>query len=151
MTAAFETPPVEKQIVVDMARRAALVAPALVLVGAIGWGVHGALSVAYALAVVLVNFGLSAAIVGRAAKASPGVMMGAVLGGFLFRMVLVAAAVALVNDAGWVSRLPLGVAIVATHLGLLIWEAKYLSVSLAFPALKPARLPAPEARNGGAS
>ena len=134
-----ETPAVERQIVLDMARRAALIAPAVVIVAALFAGTRGALSALYALAIVLVNYGLSAAIVGRAAKASPGFMMGAVLGGFLFRMVLVALAVALVNDAGWVSRLPLGVAIVATHLGLLIWEAKYLSVSLAFPALKPTR------------
>jgi hypothetical protein len=52
-------------------------------------------------------------------------------------MTLVAVAIALVNDAGWVSRLPLGLTVVGTHLGLLIWEAKFLSVSLAFPALKP--------------
>jgi hypothetical protein len=38
-----------------------------------------------------------------------------------------------------VSRYTLGIAVVATHVGLLIWEARYLSVSLAFPALKPTR------------
>jgi hypothetical protein len=137
MTATPTTPPVERQIVTDMVRRAAIVSPAIVAVAALGWGGRGALSALYALALVLVNFALSAAVLGRAAKLSPNVTMAAVLGGFLGRMILVAVAIALVNDAGWVSRLPLGLTVVGTHLGLLVWEAKYLSVSLAFPALKP--------------
>jgi hypothetical protein len=136
---ALETPPVERQIVVDMARRAALIAPAVVVIAAVFAGTRGALSALYALAIVLVNFALSAAVLTRASKMSPTAIMGAVLGGFLIRMTLVAVAIAVVNDAGWVSRLPLGLTVVGTHLGLLIWEAKYLSVSLAFPALKPSR------------
>ena len=33
--------------------------------------------------------------------------------------------------------MPLGITIIVTHLGLLFWEMKYISASLAFPALKP--------------
>jgi ATP synthase I subunit len=134
---AIETPDVERQIVTDMARRAVMAAPVIVAVGALGWGTRGALSASYALAIVLVNFALSAAVLGRAAKMSPNALMAAALGGFLVRMTLVAVAIAVVNDAGWVSRLPLGLTVVGTHLGLLIWEAKYLSISFAFPAVKP--------------
>ncbi|HZN12965.1 MAG TPA: ATP synthase subunit I [Acidimicrobiales bacterium] len=130
-------PPVEKEIVTDMARRAAYAAPVIVIVAGAIWGGRGALSAAYALGLVLLNFALSATILTRAAKMSPNATMAAVLGGFLFRMTLVAVAIALVNDAGWVSRLPLGLTVVGTHLGLLMWEARFLSVSLAFPALKP--------------
>jgi hypothetical protein len=137
VTAVAETPQVERQIVTDMARRALMAAPFIVGVAAAIWGTKGALSALYALTIVLINFALSAAVLTKAAKLSPNVLMGAVLGGFLGRMILVAVAIALVNDAGWVSRLPLGLTVVGTHLGLLIWEAKYLSVSLAFPALKP--------------
>jgi hypothetical protein len=137
MTAAVEVPQVEREIVTDMARRALMAAPVIIGVSAVIWGGRGALSASYALAVVLINFALSAAILTRAAKFSPNALMGAVLGGFLFRMILVAVAIAVVNDAGWVSRLPLGLTVVGTHVGLLIWEAKFLSVSLAFPALKP--------------
>jgi len=36
-----------------------------------------------------------------------------------------------------VEMVPLGLTLVATHLGLLIWEARYVSLSLAFPGLKP--------------
>jgi hypothetical protein len=136
---AADTPPVEKQIVSDMARRAALVAPAIVGVAALFAGSRGAWSALYALAIVLVNFALSAAVLTRASKMSPNVIMAAVLGGFMVRMGLVVGAIALVNNADWVSRLTLGIAVVATHIGLLVWEAKYLSVSLAFPALKPTR------------
>jgi hypothetical protein len=135
--ATVDVPEVERQIVADMARRAVMAAPVIVVIAALGWGTRGALSALYALAIVLINFALSATILGRAAKAGPTALMAAALGGFLVRMVLVAVAIALVVDAGWVSRLPLGLTVVGTHLGLLIWEAKYLSVSLAFPALKP--------------
>lgn len=137
MTQVIETPPVERQIVADMVRRAAFAAPVIVLVAGLVWGGKGALSALYALGIVLANFALSAAVLGRAAKLSPNATMAAVLGGFLFRMILVALAVGLVNDAGWVSRAPLGITVVLTHLGLLVWETKYLSISLAFPALKP--------------
>ncbi len=120
-----------------MARRAAFAAPLIVAAAALVWGGRGALSALYALAIVLINFALSAAVLTRATKLSPNATMAAVLGGFLVRMILVAVAIAVVNDAGWVSRMPLGITVVGTHLGLLIWEAKFLSVSLAFPALKP--------------
>ena len=130
-------PPVEKEIVTDMARRAAYAAPVIVILAGAIWGGRGALSAAYALGLVLLNFALSATILTRAAKMSPNATMAAVLGGFLFRMTLVAVAIAVVNDAGWVSRFPLGLTVVGTHLGLLMWEARFLSVSLAFPALKP--------------
>ncbi|MBA3653633.1 MAG: ATP synthase subunit I [Actinobacteria bacterium] len=131
------TPPVERQIVGDMARRAAMIAPALVVIAALIWGTRGAWSALYALGIVLLNFALSAAIMTRAAKMSANAMMGAVLGGFLARMILVAVAIAVVNDAGWISRAPLGLTVVITHIGLLVWETRYLSISFAFPALKP--------------
>ncbi len=134
---AIETPEVERQIVADMARRALMVAPAVVVVSALVWGVDGALSSAYALVIVLVNFALSAAVLRRAARMSPTTVMAAVMGGFLVRMILVLAAITVAGHFSWVAKVPLGLTVVVTHLGLLIWEAKYLSVSLAFPALKP--------------
>lgn len=137
VTDAPATPEVEREIVRDMMRRAAVVAPVLLLVAAIGWGVEGALSAAYALAIVLVNFGLSAAILSRASRMSPTALMGSVLGGFAARMALVVVAIMLVRDASWMSKLPLAGTLLITHLGLLVWEARHLSISLAFPALKP--------------
>ncbi|MEA3185697.1 MAG: hypothetical protein QOJ74_2174, partial [Ilumatobacteraceae bacterium] len=72
-----------------------------------------------------------------AAKISLRVMMAAVLFGYLFRLGLIFLAVYLVKDAGWISLPALGATIIVTHLGLLVWELKYVAMSLAYPALKP--------------
>ena len=64
-------------------------------------------------------------------------MMGAALFGYLLRLALIFLAIWLVRDASWVVMLPLGLTIIVAHLGLLFWEMKFISASLAFPALKP--------------
>jgi hypothetical protein len=66
-------------------------------------------------------------------------MMGGVLFGYLIRLGLILLAVLLVKDAGWISLPALGATIIVTHLGLLVWEMKYVALSLAHPGLKPAR------------
>ena len=53
------------------------------------------------------------------------------------RQGLILAAILLVRDASWVELAPLGITIIVAHLGLLFWEMRYISASLAFPALKP--------------
>ena len=35
------------------------------------------------------------------------------------------------------SLVPLGLTLIVTHLGLLFWELRYVSASLAYPGLKP--------------
>ena len=62
-----------------------------------------------------------------------------VLFGYLFRLALIFVAVYVVKDAGWISLPALGTSIIVTHLGLLVWELKYVAASLAYPGLKPAR------------
>jgi hypothetical protein len=64
-------------------------------------------------------------------------MMAAVLFGYLIRLGLIFVAVLAVKDAGWISLPALGATIIITHLGLLIWEMKYVSISLTYPGLKP--------------
>ena len=130
-------PAVEQQIATDMIRRALLAAPVLIVLAAIPWGVHGALSAAFAVVVVLVNFALSAALLSWTARISLALMMGAALGGYLLRLLLVTGAVLLVKDLAWVELWPLGLTLIVAHLGLLLWETKYVSASLAFPGLKP--------------
>jgi hypothetical protein len=51
--------------------------------------------------------------------------------------VLITVAVLLVHGQWWVAIVPLGLTLVITHLGLLLWETKHVSVSLAYPGLKP--------------
>jgi hypothetical protein len=127
----------EAEVARDLLRRMVPVAPGFVAVSALIWGVEGALSSLFALALVAANFAAAAGIMAWSAKISPGVFMAAVLGGYVVRLGLLTLAIFLVKDAAWVEMLPLGLTLVVAHLGLLVWEAKYVSLSLAFPGLKP--------------
>jgi hypothetical protein len=129
--------PVEGDLVRDMAKRAAVAGPVLVLAFGLIWGVAGALSTAYAIALVLLNFALAAALMTWTARLGPAAMGGAAMFGFLLRLGLIFLAVMLVRDTWWIELVPLGITIVVTHLGLLFWEMRYVSVSLAHPGLKP--------------
>lgn len=135
----LDGPAPEVGISKDLIKRGLIVAPVLIAVCGVIWGADGATSALFAIGLVLVNFALSAAIVSATAKISLGLMMGAVLFGYLIRLGLILLAVVLVKDASWISRPALGAAIIVTHLGLLAWELKYLAISLAHPGLKPTR------------
>jgi len=136
-TSALDAPPVERQVAADMIRRALPVAPVLVAVAALIWGLDGGLSAAYGLAIVLANFGLAAFLLSWAGRRSVALLMGVALFGYVFRLALVAGAVLAVKDLAWVELMPLGITIVVAHLGLLFWETNRVSASLAFPGLKP--------------
>ena len=129
--------PVELQVSSDMVKRGLIAAPALILLGGLIWGTDGAWSTAYAIGLVLVNFLLSALLIGWAARISLAALMGATMFGYLFRLGLIFLAVFVVKDAGWISIPAVGAAIIVTHLGLLVWELRYVSISLAYPGLKP--------------
>ncbi|MGA1359498.1 MAG: hypothetical protein ACO4A4_04375, partial [Ilumatobacteraceae bacterium] len=45
--------------------------------------------------------------------------------------------VMLVRNEPWVDLMALGLTLVISHLGLLFWEMRYVSATLAFPGLKP--------------
>jgi hypothetical protein len=130
-------PAVERQVAADIVRRALPVAPVLVILSAIGWGVHGAVSAGYAIVLVLLNFTLSAALLAWAARTSLALLMGVALFGYLARLALITAAVLAISGQSWFSPIPLCATLVLTHLGLLIWETRYVSATLAYPALKP--------------
>jgi hypothetical protein len=130
-------PAVEAELAVDMARRVLPVVPVIVLVAGLAWGVDGGLSAAFAVVLVLANLALSAALLGWAARRSLALLMGAALGGFVFRLLLLAGVVWAVKDQSWVEMVPLGLTLVVTHLGLLVWETRHVSASLAYPGLKP--------------
>ena len=138
-TTRLEGPAPEVSVSRDIVRRGLMVAPVLVAVCGVIWGVDGAWSSAYAIAIVLLNFGLAAALIAVTARISLTLMMAAILFGYLIRLGLIFLAVFLVRDASWISLPALGTSIIVTHLGLLIWEMKYVAISLAHPGLKPAR------------
>jgi hypothetical protein len=130
-------PAPEREIAADMVRRALPAAPVIVVLAALPWGIDGALSAAFAIAVVVVNFLVAAWVLAAASRISYGLLMGAALFGYLVRIALIGLAVWAVKDASWVEPLPLGLTLIVTHLGLLLWELRYVSASLAFPGLKP--------------
>jgi hypothetical protein len=130
-------PAVEAQVAADMARRMLPAIPVVVLVAGLIWGVDGGISAAFAIVLVLANLALSAALLAWAARINLALLMVAALGGFAMRLVLLTAVVWAVKDQSWVDMVPLGLTLAVTHLGLLIWETRHVSASLAYPALKP--------------
>jgi hypothetical protein len=136
-------PATELAVSGDMIKRGLLVAPVLIAVCTVIWGLAGAWSAAYGIAIVLANFAIAARLISFTAPISLGLMMGAILFGYLARLGLILGAVWIVRDASWISFPALGATIIVTHLGLLVWELKYVAISLAYPGLKPADPPAP--------
>jgi hypothetical protein len=130
-------PAVEAEVAADMAKRMLPVLPVLVLVAGLIWGLDGATSAAFAVALVLGNLALSAIMLSRAARISLALLMAAALGGFALRLFLITGVVLLVKDQPWVDLTALGMTLIVTHLGLLIWETRHVSASLAYPGLKP--------------
>lgn len=130
-------PAVEAQVAVDMAKRMLPALPVVVLIAGLIWGADGAFSAAFAAVLVLGNLALSAALLGWAARISLALLMAAALGGFILRLVLLTAVVYAVKDHGWIDIVALGITLVVTHVGLLIWETRHVSASLAYPGLKP--------------
>ncbi len=121
----------------DLVKRGLWIAPVVVAVGAIFDAGDGAWSAAFSLALVLFNFAAAAALIAVTARISLALMMGAILFGYVLRLALITVAVLVVVDYSWVSIPVLGGTIIATHLGLLFWEMKYIAASLAFPGLRP--------------
>ena len=62
----------EAMIARDMVKKAAIVGPILIIAFGFIWGVHGALSTAYGLAIVVANFVLAAAMLKLSTSPSDG-------------------------------------------------------------------------------
>ena len=133
-------PAPEAAIVRDIIKHGMYVAPIMIGLSALFWGVNGGWSSAYGLAIVLGNFAVAAWMVSYTAKISYALMMGATLFGYIFRLAIIAAAVFLVRNVSWAELVPLCMTIVISHVGLLFWELRYVSLSLAFPGLKPKQI-----------
>jgi len=132
-------PLVEREVALDIVRRGLMVAPVVLGVCGLIRGWDGVSSAAIALGIVLVNFLAAAAIMTRAAKSGPTAIGAAALGGYVLRLAVILVALVLLRHQPWIDLPTLGFVIVGTHLGLLVWEIKYVSLTLAAPGLKPAR------------
>lgn len=128
--------PYERDVALDLVRRGVFAAPVLVAGSWLIWGSAGGWSSLFAVGLVLVNFLLAALILGWAARVSLAALMGAALGGYILRLGLITVAVLAVRHQAWVKAMPLGLTLIVTHLGLLLWETRYVSISLAAPGLR---------------
>jgi hypothetical protein len=132
-----DVPEVERILAFDMVRRGLPAVPVVIGIGALVRGGAGAASTALAVAVVGFNLVFAALGLTWAARKSFNAIMAVAFGGFALRMGLVTLVVFLVRDASWIDLPVLAFAILFTHLGLLFWETRYVSATLAFPALAP--------------
>ncbi len=129
--------PIESKIAVDMVRRGLPFVPVLLMLSAFVWGKNGAYSAAVAIALVFFNFLTSAVTLGWAAKISPAALMGAAMFGYLFHLIVIAAVILPIRHASWVRLWPLGITLIVTHLGLLLWELRHVSINFSEPGVKP--------------
>lgn len=130
--------PVEEQIARDLARHGALVAPAVVLAGGLVAGAAGAVAAALALGVVVANFLLAATLLSGAARLSPTAVGAAALGGYVARLGVLALVAVALRTRTWLHFPTFLIVLVVAHLGLLVWELRSVSLSLAAPGLRPA-------------
>ena len=144
-------PAVERRIATDLVRHGLMVAPAIVLVAGLLRGVDGAASAALGLGVLVLNFFAAAITLEWGARRGGNALFAVALGGFLFRMLSILVVI-LVAQAlfGWADVVVLGLTLFATHLGLLFWELRSVSFSLASPGLQRDRLTTTSARKEGA-
>jgi hypothetical protein len=130
-------PPVERRIAIDLARHGLYVAPVAVLVAGLVRGADGAASAGLGLGLAVANFLATAAFLGWGARRSPGALMAVAFGGFVVRMGLILAVMFLADALlGWADVVVLGLTLFAAHLGLLTWEIRSVSLTLAEPGLR---------------
>jgi len=127
----------EREVATDIFRRGLIISPVLLLLALIFWGLSGLSSSAVSLGIVLANFLAGAWIIDWAVKISPHLLMSAVLGGFVFRMGVITATVLPIRNQTWFEIMPFALVLILLHLGLLIWETRYVSATLRYPGLKP--------------
>ena len=131
------TPAVEKRLALDLLLHGAYVAPAIILVAGLLRGVDGAASAALGLAILALNLWFSALSLDYAARRSPNLLMVVALSSFMVRMATILAVMLLAEALfGWADVVVLGLTLFGTHLGLLFWELRSVSFSLAAPGLR---------------
>jgi len=127
----------EQRVALDLARHGLYAAPAVVLVAGFVRGGDGAASAAVGLGLAIANFIATAAGLGWAARRSPNTLMATAFVGFVARMALLLGLMLLADALfGWVDVVVLGLTLFVAHLGLLFWEIRSVSLTLAAPGLR---------------
>ena len=138
----FEAPPpsiekIEREIAVDLAKKAAIITPIVVIGLGLWRGPDAALGAFLALALVVVNFLASAWILGWTAKHAPHALAGVAMLSFLGRLVIITVIGAGIKQLDVVDFPVFAITLVVSYLALLFWEMRSISLTLAYPGLKP--------------
>lgn len=121
----------------DLIRKVGIVSIPAVIFAGISGGISSAVSILVAVLLVAGNFVLGALLLARAARVSPAAVAVAGLGGYVIRMTAVFGVfVVLVNQA-WIDFPVFAIAVIVLHLATLFWETRAVSLTMAFPGLKP--------------
>src|SRR5262245_27608441 len=121
----------------DLAKKAAIVTPIVVITLGVWRGPDAALGAFLALALVVVNFLASAAILGWTAKRAPHALAGVAMLSFLGRLLIITIIGAGIKQLDFVDFTVFGITLVISYLALLFWELRSISLTLAHPGLKP--------------
>lgn len=128
---------IELRIALDLARHAAMVAPIIIFGFGLWRGVDAAVGAALALAVLVANWVVAALSLGWAARTNPNMLMGVALFGFLGRLAMITAIGAGIKALDIVDWPVFCAVLLAGYAGLLVWELRSISFSMASPGLKP--------------
>ena len=127
----------EREVAADIFRRGLIISPFMLVLASVIWGLSGLACGSIALGIVLANFIAGAWIIDWAVKISPQLLMSAVLGGFVLRMGVITGTILPIRNQAWFEIMPFALILIFLHLGLLIWETRYVSATLKYPGLKP--------------
>jgi hypothetical protein len=110
----------------------------LVAAGIGAWrGPDAALAVALASVVVVANFLAAAAVLGRTARVAPHLLTGVAMLSFLFRLILITLVGVGIKALHFVDWPVFCITLVVVYFALLCWELRSISLTLAYPGLKP--------------
>lgn len=118
-----ERPPVELQMARSIVRRAVVVGPVMLLAFGLVRGFDGLVAAAIGVVIVTGYYLLTGSMLSWLARVSLGAYHAGALLGFILRLGLIAATMWAVISLFEVDRTALGLAVIATYLGLLLWEA----------------------------
>ena len=119
--------PVELRMARSALAAVAVLAVPCVAVAALTAGRNGAIGAGVATAVVAGMFAMSGAMTSWAARLGTTVLMGAVLGGYLIRMVVYALLIVLLRPVEAVHGRSLAVTAAVLLVGALVWEVRLVS------------------------
>ncbi|MDE0168108.1 MAG: hypothetical protein OXS29_01110 [bacterium] len=121
-----ERPPVELQMARSIVSRAVVVGPVMLLAFGLARGRDGLVAAAIGVAIVTGYYLLTGSMLSWLARVSLGAYHAGALLGFILRLGLIAATMWAVISLFEVDRTALGLAVIATYVGLLLWEAATL-------------------------